>query len=285
MLRVECGADCNVADGSRTVVLPTPAPHSLAEPRASATLFAPANLPGTVARVWRRFTNGAAAFVLPQDCLLCAGPSARTLICEGCARTLPRNESPCPTCGLPLSASERSCRRCQAAPPAFDSTIAPYLYAYPLDRLVQAFKYQGQLGCARWFAESILAGGAAAAGADLIVAMPLARARQRERGFNQSLEIARVISRRTGVPLAVNAVRRVRDTRPQAGLPWVERRRNVHGAFTCSTDLGGRHVTVVDDVMTTGASLDELSRTLKHAGAARVANWVVARTPLPDDCH
>jgi ComF family protein len=119
----------------------------------------------------------------------------------------------------------------------------------------------------------------------LVVAMPLAAARQRERGFNQSLELARALVRRTSIPLAIGAVWLVRETQPQADLPWDDRARNVSGAFACTAAVAGRHVIVVDDVMTTGASLDELARTLKRAGAARVENWVVARTPAPGQRH
>lgn len=166
-------------------------------------------------------------------------------------------------------------------PPAFERTDAPFLYAFPLDRLIQAYKYQGLLACARWFAAAMLSSRPDDARADLLVAMPLAPSRQRERGFNQSLEIARRLSGETGIALSPGAVVRVRDTRPQADLPWDDRSRNVRGAFEATTDLAGKSVIVVDDVMTTGASLDELARTLKRAGAARVENWLVARTPAP----
>lgn len=114
-----------------------------------------------------------------------------------------------------------------------------------------------------------------------MVAVPLSARRQRERGFNQALEIARVLARRTGIPLDARAIVRTRDTPPQADLPWRERAMNVRDAFECLRPLAGLRVLVVDDVMTTGASLDELARTLKRAGAAHVENWLVARTPPP----
>jgi predicted amidophosphoribosyltransferase len=108
--------------------------------------------------------------------------------------------------------------------------------------------------------------------------MPLGHARLAERGFNQALEIARRVARRSAVPLAIGLARRVRDTAPQTGLPHDARAANVRGAFECDAAVDGRAIAVVDDVMTTGATLDELARTLKRAGAARVENWVVART-------
>jgi ComF family protein len=111
--------------------------------------------------------------------------------------------------------------------------------------------------------------------------LPLAIDRQRERGYNQAQEIARVISARTGIQLLPRGLSRVRATPPQAALPWTERAKNVRGAFLCELDLSGVSVALVDDVMTTGASLTEAARVLKASGAASVENWVVARTLPP----
>ena len=109
--------------------------------------------------------------------------------------------------------------------------------------------------------------------------MPLHPARLRERGFNQAVELARPLARRLGVPLAAALCRRLRDTPAQASLDRAARRRNVRGAFACDGDLSGRHVAVVDDVLTSGATIDALARALKKAGAARVSAWVAARAP------
>ena len=113
---------------------------------------------------------------------------------------------------------------------------------------------------------------------DRLIALPLSIERQRERGYNQAAEIARLAAARTGIPLLSAGVRRVRAAPPQAVLPWAARERNVRGAFACDADLAGLRVAVIDDVMTTGASLSELARTLRAAGATRIENWVVART-------
>src|SRR5205814_120248 len=113
------------------------------------------------------------------------------------------------------------------------------------------------------------------------LAMPLATARQRERGYNQALEIAKLVAKRRQLMLARRGAVRVKDGPPQATLPWKERARNIRGAFACAVDLRGKAIAIVDDVMTTGASLNELAATLKRAGAARVENWVVARTLPP----
>ena len=235
-------------------------------------------------RPWRARLRAAIAVALPHACVLCASARSRTLVCDACAAALPRNAHPCKVCALPLGAGDR-CGHCVMHPPSFDRTLAPLLYEFPIDRLVQSYKYQGLLACAAWFADTMVAGLPDPVRADLLVPMPLAPARQRERGFNQSLELARALSRRTSIPLAVDSVRRIRETRPQADLPWADRARNVGGAFDCTRSVADGRIIVVDDVMTTGASLDELARTLKRAGAARVENWVVARTPAPGQRH
>ena len=239
-------------------------------------------MPAAQVRGWRKRLTGAFRAALPQSCALCAAPSGSALVCAACARSLPPLPPACPGCALPSAARER-CGRCVAQPPVFDRSWAPFVYAFPVDRLIQQYKYHGALAYADWFAETMLAAAPAMPRAGVIAAIPLARSRQRERGFNQALEIARHLSRRTGIPLAPNLATRVRDTPPQASLPWAERARNIDGAFACASDVSGQHVLVVDDVMTTGASLQEFARTLKAAGAASVENWVVARTLPPSD--
>jgi ComF family protein len=167
-----------------------------------------------------------------------------------------------------------------AHPPAFDATIAAFAYAFPVDRLIHAFKYQGRLALAEWSAAVVLAERARRerSDPDRLIALPLSIERQRERGYNQAAEIARLAAARTGIPLLSAGVRRVRAAPPQAVLPWTARERNVRGAFACDADLAGLRVAVIDDVMTTGASLSELARTLRAAGATKIENWVVART-------
>ena len=175
-----------------------------------------------------------------------------------------------------------TCETCATIDPAYDATQSAFVYAFPLDRLIQAYKYNGSLSLAGWFAEAMLVRRREPLVAEAIVAMPLSRKRQRERGFNHALEIARLLSRETGVALDARAVVRTRETPAQATLPWSERETNVRDAFDCPGNVEGKSVIVVDDVMTTGASLHEVARTLKRAGAARVENWLVARTLPPD---
>jgi ComF family protein len=153
--------------------------------------------------------------------------------------------------------------------------LAPFAYVFPIDAVVQALKYGGRLTLSRPLADALAA--TIDERVDLLIPMPLSEARLRERGFNQSHEIARPVSRITGIDLAADLCRRVVHTPPQAMLPWKERARNVRGAFVCDTDLSGLHVAVIDDVVTTGATLNEIARVLKRAGASRVSGWSAAR--------
>ena len=230
----------------------------------------------------RKSALDAARQALPQRCELCATPSGDCLICRDCSRELPWLEHACPVCALP-TAGDEVCGQCLANPPPFDATIAACAYAFPVDRLIHAFKYQGRLALADWCADAILAAHRRRSSTRLgcLIALPLSEERQRERGCNQAAEIARVLAAKIGVALMTAGVRRTRATPPQAALPWPERARNVRGAFSCDADMKGLNVAVVDDVMTTGATLTEFAKTLKASGALRVENWVVARTLQP----
>jgi ComF family protein len=215
--------------------------------------------------------------LLAQDCLLCLAASGEELLCAACARELPFIASGCPRCAAP-GAAVSECGACVADPPHYDASRAAFVYAFPVDALIQSLKYRGQLALAGTFAHEWYRRNGSAGGCDLIVPLPLHPARLAERGFNQAAEIAKVLSRLSGVAMDARLARRVRNTAAQTMLPWRERATNVRGAFACDADLGGLNIAVVDDVMTTGSTLDEFARTLKKNGAARVENWVIART-------
>jgi ComF family protein len=210
------------------------------------------------------------------SCFVCRG-AARALLCEACDAELPRLPAElCPRCALasPLGAL---CGRCLAEPPHYDASVAALGYEFPADALVHALKFRGELALAP-FLGGLLLERISTSEADCVIPVPLSARRLRERGYNQAVEIARHLA---PGKLEVSVCIRSRDTAAQTGLPFDERRRNVRGAFRCTRALAGASVAVVDDVMTTGATLDEIAATLKRAGAARVENWVVARTAPP----
>jgi ComF family protein len=235
---------------------------------------------GLISGGLRDATHRLVAALLPQQCFLCGQASGDAPLCEPCRQALPAlPESACPRCALPTP-NGSVCGRCLAQEPHFDATLACYRYDFPIDKLVQALKYSHRLAIANFFAAALASHQRIAAGprADAIVPLPLSRQRLRERGFNQAAEIARPLARQLNLQVLLDACHRPIDTPPQASLPWQARRKNIHGAFECTVDFSGKSLIVIDDVMTTGATLDEFARTLKKHGAARVTNWVVART-------
>lgn len=187
----------------------------------------------------------------------------------------------CFVCGdrLPQICADAPCGRCLVAMPAFDQTIVLGDYTPPLDGMVTALKSGGRLDLARVFGDLLAERVGRRAPIDCVLAVPLSARRQRERGFNQSIEIARVIARHLAVPLARRALVRTGTSPPQQSLPLHARRANVRGAFRLRRPLSARRAAVVDDVMTSGATLDEIARILKRAGVEQIVNLVVARTP------
>ncbi len=217
-----------------------------------------------------------AAHLLPGSCLLCASNSATSLLCPACTADLPQLPAAlCPQCGEETTLGER-CGACLKDPPAFARTIALFRYEFPVNRLIQALKYGHQLALAAWLGHR-LGERLVAADYDLLLPLPLHPSRLRTRGFNQSLEIARVTSKALAIPMNPAILTRIRATPPQAELPLKERGRNVRGAFECARDLAGKRILLVDDVMTTGSTLREAARILKLHGAGQITVAVAAR--------
>ena len=214
---------------------------------------------------------------LPRSCVLCGAETKKTPLCAPCHTQLPYQPAQCcPICALPVTQND-ICGQCLKHPPTFDHTLAAFVYAFPVNSLIHALKYGGNLALAGILADPLIALAENTTKPDLLVPMPLHRNRLRERGFNQSMEIARIISRKLDIPILDAGCERILDTLPQASLNLKQRADNIRGAFACSKNLEGLKVVIVDDVMTSGATINELSKTLRAQGAKEVSAWIVAR--------
>jgi len=222
--------------------------------------------------------------LLPSCCALCGG-HAQAAVCADCERAYVLPTPRCPCCANPTGAldSMRHCGACLAHAPGFDATWVACDYAAPLDGLVLQLKFGAQLALAPWMARALQAAIAQEASPlpDVLCPVPLGPTRLIERGYNQALEVARPLARSLGLPVAPQLLERLRETAPQSGAAPGERRKNVRGAFDVTNifEVRGRHIGVVDDVMSSGHTLEEIAAVLKQAGAARVTNIVFARTP------
>ena len=222
-----------------------------------------------------------------QNCLLCRSANGDDIaLCSRCQEDLPWHIQPhCPQCGL-LSFDNQICGHCLKSPPDFDMTHSLFTYDFPLNALLHRYKYGGMLNLSHSFADlmsyQLLQNHTDVSGIDLIIPMPMHRQRLQERGFNQALEIAKKVAKKLCIPLNYNICIRHKLTPPQASLPLKERVKNIRGVFSIADaqakNLQGLKIAIIDDVMTTGASLNELANTLKKAGASHVECWVVART-------
>ena len=220
------------------------------------------------------------SWLRPQRCLICQGAvPGEGDFCQGCAAGLPYSGPACPQCAAPydLGTHATVCGRCQTETPAYTASRALFRYSFPVDRLIQGLKYHGQLHHARVLGELLAAQLAERPAPDCILPVPLHPARLRERGYNQSLELARVVARTLEVKLDYRSLQRTRPTAPQTGLPLDERARNVREAFALAPGFSARRVAIVDDVMTSGYTVNAVAKCLRGAGVEEVEVWVVAR--------
>jgi ComF family protein len=230
-----------------------------------------------------RLSGWLEALLFPPRCRLCGAASAADpALCQACLDDLPWLEGGCQRCARPLPAGgeNRWCGTCLQRAPAFDAATALLHYQSPADYLIQRLKFSGELAVARMLSRLLAEKIAARASAlpNLLIPVPLHRARLHERGFNQATELARHLGRRLAVPVDHRLCRRNRHTPPQSLTPLRQRRRNLRGAFNLSGELPAAHVAIVDDVMTTGHTADELAGVLRRAGAGYVEVWVIARS-------
>lgn len=214
----------------------------------------------------------------------CDGPIP---ICIACEQELPWLSASCVCCSLPLSEPGLHCGACLVRPPYFQQSLMPWRYAFPVDRLITAFKHQGRWPYGRLLADLLIehlkhqyANGLAKP--DLLIPTPLSAKRLRQRGFNQAQMLTHWLAKALAVPYR-EAVTRRKDTPAQQGLSARARRQNLKRAFSVEADLAGLHVALVDDVLTTGATANSIAQALMAANATRVDVYCLARTPAPGE--
>jgi ComF family protein len=234
-------------------------------------------------QAWR-----ACADALPGQCAVCFSWS-RGRICPSCLSRFAAPTYRCRRCALRVPDGVTVCGACIKSPPPFDSAVASLDYAHPWDQLIARFKFNAALDLSSAFADLMVqtycSGGPALPG--VVLPVPLSAQRLRERGYNQAWELARRVGRRLQIPSEVRLLLRVKDTPHQLAFPPAKRAANVRGAFavepTRLIELRGKRVAVIDDVMTTAATANEVTAVLRQAGAAEVHFWVIARTPRPGE--
>lgn len=245
--------------------------------------------PKVNSKEWIHTSLQAAQRLLPSgggQCVACLAPDAHFGLCTPCRQDLPANRWHCRCCALPLAfaGDETLCGQCLQDPPPFSRVIAPWRYRFPVDGMIQRYKFNGQRAFARPlisdFTDQVMSilENAPEQRPDLLVASPMHPARRRKRGFNQAADIAEQISRRSGIPWSADLVTRTRRTLPQRGLNRAQRLANLRGIYRVSRKPPLR-VAIVDDVMTTGATARSLAEALIDAGAKDVQVWTLARTP------
>ncbi len=224
------------------------------------------------------------AWLWPQSCHLCGdGPlGLDKALCSACLRDLPWNTHCCSVCALPL-VHDAICGQCLRKPPPYHRALASFSYRDPVSHIVHGLKFGRRLYYGRFLGEALAETVAQAEHLvmpNLLIPMPLHRKRMNERGYNQAYEIARPVARLLGCSIAKGVVVRTGETKEQSQLNALQRRHNLKNAFTVTGPIKGLHIVIIDDVMTTGATVGELARALIYKGARRIDVWLAARAAL-----
>ena len=222
--------------------------------------------------------NNALQTILPLRCTICGAAGA--LICSVCQADLPVLKSTCRRCGASLAKTNNQthCGECISAPPHYHLTLSPFAYRPPINQLIAALKYQRRLSLVPLLANSLARHVELyASSVDALLPVPLHASKLRQRGFNQALELARPLARGFGLPLMLHTVERQRATPSQLSLHADERQRNVRNAFRVRQPCHYKRIAIVDDVMTTGSTVNEIARLLVQVGVEEIQIWCIAR--------
>jgi len=222
---------------------------------------------------------------LSKQCLLCLSSTQNEhLICGDCENNLTRNVHSCVICAIPLHTADSKntliCGKCQQQRPFYNTSIVPFIYASPLKQFIAGLKFHNNLfytsALAYIFTRSFNRSRSQLP--ECIIPVPLHKQRLRERGFNQALELSRIISKQLNVPIDNSLCHRVKATPFQSGFDAKERARNMKNAFIINTHHSYKHVAIFDDVVTTGTTANELAKQLKISGVEMIEVWAIART-------
>lgn len=223
--------------------------------------------------------------LLPYNCVLCHGKAESKDLCSACAKELPWLENNCKQCALPLGGSAQAiCGECQTEKPYYDRTIALFNYAEPINNMVSSFKFHKKLLYGNLFGKLLITKlqhhYQIESKPELLLPIPLHASRLRERGYNQALELARPLSKALNIKIDYHTLERTRATAQQSLTAEGQRKANVKGAFALIKPLLAKHVAIIDDVVTTGHTVNECSRILKNSGVETITVFAIARTGL-----
>lgn len=214
---------------------------------------------------------------MPIPCLLCGASNNHDCICQACSDQLPFLEQACPRCASPLQQT-MLCGQCLNNPPEQDMSFSLFYYREPINRLIADLKYHDKLTLSGMFATQMAEQLKTRQLPQLLIPIPLHPRRLRDRGYNQSLELAKQLSKQLAIPVGHDVLTRIRDTLPQASLPFSERKNNMKQAFQINNTNIPSHIALIDDVLTTGHTANVAVKILRKAGVTTIEVWTIART-------
>lgn len=215
--------------------------------------------------------------LMPIPCRLCGSMSQHQAICSSCVHDLPLLGVACPRCALPMN-SAHICGQCLQLPPEQDLSFSLFRYHDPISRLIADFKYHDKLYLSELFAQLMVEKLNQRRLPELLIPIPLHANRIRQRGYNQSFELAKALSRELGIPSSNDYLIRYIDTKSQSSIPFKARKNNIQHAFKLIQAKVPTHIALIDDVLTTGHTANAAAKLLRKAGATRIEVWTIART-------
>jgi len=214
--------------------------------------------------------------LMPIHCRLCGIASYDHALCKDCISDLPKIGPACPRCAHPTPNS-RLCGRCLAHPPEYHFSTSIYNYQDPIDRLIVDYKFNDKLYLSNFFAQCMFERLKNKQLPELLIPIPLHPNKLKQRGYNQSFELAKALSKHLNIPTSNEFLERIIDTKPQSSMPFKQRKKNIQHAFKSSIKIPFNHIALIDDVLTTGHTANAAAKTLRLAGASKIEVWTIAR--------